>query len=128
MRPSLGNCQDMFITHKVSPFIEKPLVIIAMSGSICFVLMIANASNAATQELVAKPVPKAGTCPSGYTISGSYCNPGRDARFAVQKIGTCPSGYSTSGGYCLAGRKAISKAGACPSGWSVSGDYCLSNR
>ena len=85
----------------------------------------------ATADPAAVPVPKVGSCPSGYSTSGSYCNPGSSARFAMPKVGSCPSGYSTSGDYCLAGsgaRHAIPKSGSCPSGYSTSGDYCLSSR
>ena len=79
--------------------------------------------------MVAQPVVKIGHCPSGYSTSGQYCLPGRQARLALEKRGQCPSGYTTSGAYCLAGgqaRPALPKLGAtCPSGWSPSGDYCL---
>ena len=47
----------------------------------------------------ASPVQKVGSCPSGYSTSGAYCNPSSSARFAVIKTGSCPSGYSTSGAY-----------------------------
>jgi hypothetical protein len=75
-----------------------------------------------------QPVPKKGSCPSGYSTSGAYCKPGSSARYAVRKGGSCPSGYSTSGDYCLAGknaRLAVPRVGSCPSGYSTSGDYCL---
>ncbi|WP_211354119.1 hypothetical protein [Thiohalocapsa marina] len=74
------------------------------------------------------PLVKLGTCPSGYSTSGEYCVPGKQARFALEKRGTCPSGYFTSGAYCVAGsqgRVAIPKVGSCPPGWSTSGNYCL---
>lgn len=79
----------------------------------------------------AQPLPKKGSCPSGYSQSNDYCNPGSGARYAVLKEGSCASGYSQSGNYCLAGsdaRLAVPKRGSCPSGYSQSGDYCLSNR
>ena len=79
----------------------------------------------------AQPLPKQGSCPSGYSQSGNYCNPGSNARYAVLKEGSCPSGYSQSGNFCLAGpnaRLAVPKRGSCPSGYSQSGDYCLSSR
>lgn len=79
----------------------------------------------------AQPLPKSGACPSGYHSSGSYCKPGRGARYALTKSGACPSGYTTSGTYCLAGartRTAVSKVGACPSGYSTSGNYCVSSK
>ena len=79
----------------------------------------------------AQPLLKQGSCPSGYSQSGNYCNPGSNARYAVQKEGSCPSGYSQNGDYCLAGpnaKLAVPKRGSCPSGYSQSGDYCLSSR
>ena len=79
----------------------------------------------------AQPLPKQGSCPSGYSQSGNYCNPGTNANYAVLKEGSCPSGYSQSGNYCLAGsnaKLAVPKRGSCPSGYSQSGDYCLSSR
>ncbi len=89
-------------------------------------------SAAAAHALQPQPLPKQGSCPSGYSQSGNYCTPGSSARYAVPKVGSCPSGYSQSGGYCLASsnksRLAIPKSGSCPSGFSQSGDYCLSSR
>ena len=79
-----------------------------------------------------QPLVKQGSCPSGYSQSGNYCNPSSNARFAVSKVGSCPSGYSQSGDYCLASgsnaRLAVPKVGSCSSGFSQSGDYCLSSR
>jgi len=97
---------------------------IAVSG----LLFVATAAHA----LQPQPLPKRGSCPSGYSQSGNYCSPGSSARYAVPKVGSCPNGYSQSGGYCLAnsGRSklAVPKAGSCPSGFRQSGDYCLSNK
>jgi hypothetical protein len=78
-----------------------------------------------------QPLLKQGSCPSGYSSSGNYCNPSSSARFALPKIGGCPTGYSQSGGYCLAGKDAhlaVPKSGSSPSGFSQSGDYCLSSK
>ena len=48
------------------------------------------------------PLPKQGSCPSGYHTSGNYCTPSSaQARPALPKVGSCPSGYHTSGDYCL---------------------------
>ena len=74
------------------------------------------------------PVLKDGNCPSGYSTSGKYCVPGKNARFAITKKGNCPAGYTTSGKYCVAGPNAgliLSKEGTCPSGFTTSGQYCV---
>jgi hypothetical protein len=97
----------------------------------CLFTVLALLCGGARAEPAAVPVPKVGSCPSGYSTSGNYCKPSGGARFALPKVGSCPSGYSTSGDYCLAGsnaRHAIPKSGSCPSGYSTSGDYCLSSR
>jgi hypothetical protein len=97
------------------------------------VAALAAAPLAPAWALQPQPMPKQGSCPSGYSQSGNYCSPSSSsARFAVPKVGSCPSGYSQSGDYCLASgpnsRLAVPKVGSCPSGFSQSGDYCLSSR
>jgi hypothetical protein len=54
---------------------------------------------------VPKPVGPGGSCPHGYTSSGSYCVPSQGASDAVPKSpsGTCPWGWISSGSYCLRG-------------------------
>ena len=52
------------------------------------------------------PVPKppiAGSCPHGYTSSGSFCTPAQGAQDAVARPpnGSCPFGWTSSGSYCL---------------------------
>ena len=87
--------------------------------------------NVLAGDLVAVPIARQGSCPSGYSSSGSYCRPSENARFAIEKVGSCPSGYSSSGNYCLASsnaKLAIPKVGTCPSGYHSSGDYCLANK
>jgi hypothetical protein len=57
------------------------------------------ASSAALAEPL--PVPKTGTCPSGFRESGGFCAPmTRDAPMAVPKPKgqQCPSGFAQSGG------------------------------
>ena len=102
---------------------------LSMAGSVA---QAATKHASATTYLPAKPVAqplvKKGSCPSGYSTSGGYCNPNSGAHYAVPKVGSCPSGYATSGGYCLGGqdvRQAVPKVGSCPSGYSTSGAYCL---
>jgi len=52
---------------------------------------------------VQKPPGPGGSCPNGYSSSGSYCTPGRGAPDAVAKPpnGTCPTGWYSSGSFCL---------------------------
>ena len=81
--------------------------------------------------LEAQPILKQGACPPGYSTSGTYCMPGKDAKFAMAKVGSCPAGYFSSGDYCVAGngaKQAIPKVGSCPAGYSTNGNYCLSNK
>jgi hypothetical protein len=77
----------------------------------------------------AAPLPRDGSCPSGYYSSGNYCVPSTSARFALVRRGSCPSGYYSSGNYCVASSDdshlAILRAGSCPSGYYSSGDYCV---
>jgi hypothetical protein len=51
---------------------------------------------------VAKPLGPGGSCPHGYTSSGS-CTPSQRAQDAIAKPanGTCPLGWTSSGSYCL---------------------------
>ena len=96
-----------------------------------FALLLSSAGHSVF-ALEPQPLVKQGSCPSGYSQSGNYCNPSPGARYALPKTGSCPSGYGQSGNYCLANsqnaRLAVPKVGSCPSGYSQSGDYCLSGR
>jgi hypothetical protein len=48
------------------------------------------------------PVPKVGSCPSGYVESGGFCAPmSGTTRTAIIKSGQCPANWITSGAYCL---------------------------
>jgi hypothetical protein len=50
-----------------------------------------------------KPLGPGGSCPFGYTTSGSFCVPTQGAQDAVPKPTgrTCPFGWTSSGNYCL---------------------------
>jgi hypothetical protein len=52
---------------------------------------------------VPKPIGPGGSCPFGYSASGSFCVPTRGAQDAIPKPanGTCPWGWTSSGSYCL---------------------------
>jgi hypothetical protein len=47
--------------------------------------------------------PVGGSCPHGYTSSGSYCVPSQGPQDAIPKPpnGTCPWGWTSSGSFCL---------------------------
>lgn len=87
-------------------------------------------------EQPVRPLPKVGSCPTGYYSAGRYCIPGAGghARGAIERIGgACPLGFYSSGSYCLSGasneREAIPRRGdVCPLGWFTSGAYCLRSR
>jgi hypothetical protein len=50
-----------------------------------------------------KPAGPGGSCPHGYTSSGSFCAPREGAQDAIPlpPNGTCPHGWTRSGSYCL---------------------------
>jgi hypothetical protein len=52
---------------------------------------------------VPKPSGQGGSCPHGYTSSGSFCVPGAGVQDAIAKPpnGTCPWHWIASGSYCL---------------------------
>jgi hypothetical protein len=62
-------------------------------------------ATAAVAEPLPQPKPpgRGGSCPHGYTSSGSYCVPSQGAQDAVPKPpnGTCPWGWTSSGSFCL---------------------------
>ena len=49
-----------------------------------------------------QPIPREGSCPSGYYASDKYCVPTSSAKFAIKREGSCPSGYYGSDKYCVA--------------------------
>jgi hypothetical protein len=82
-----------------------------------------------TMTMQAMPIPKNGSCPSGYTSDGNMCVPRANAKPAIPKNGSCPSGWSSDGNYCVARaanpKNVIPKNGSCPSGYSSDGNYCV---
>jgi hypothetical protein len=79
----------------------KPLAIIA-----ALMLSILPALAQPLPQPKPKPKPKppgpGGSCPHGYTSSGSFCVPSRGAQDAIAKPpnGTCPWSWISSGSYC----------------------------
>jgi len=55
------------------------------------------------QQPVPEPPGAGGSCPDGYTSSGSFCVPRAGAQDAIPlpKNGTCPHGWMRSGSFCL---------------------------
>jgi hypothetical protein len=92
-----------------------------------FFMLFTPTANAAPP---AQPLPRDGSCPSGYYSSNQYCVPTSSAKFAIKRDGSCPSGYFASGNYCIASTESakavIARVGSCPSGWFASGNYCVS--
>jgi hypothetical protein len=60
-------------------------------------------SLALAQQPVPKPSGPGGSCPHGYTSSGSFCVPRAGAQDAIPLPlnGTCPHGWTRSGSFCL---------------------------
>lgn len=98
---------------------------------LCAILLVAARLDAHAQAAPPpQPLPRDGTCPSGYYASERYCVPTSSAKFAIKRDGSCPSGYYASDKYCVAAadsaKAVIPRAGSCPSGWYASGNYCVS--
>ena len=109
---------------------EDPMfrLVIRLSLALCAGLVVYGAHAAPAPQ----PVPRNGSCPSGYYSSGDYCVPGSGARFALSRNGSCPSGYYSSGNYCVASsddsKLAIPRSSSCPSGYYSSGNYCVASQ
>lgn len=60
-------------------------------------------SLALAQQPVPKPAGAGGSCPHGYTASGSFCVPSQGAQdaIALPPNGSCPHGWTRSGSFCL---------------------------
>lgn len=74
-----------------------------MARLLCLVVLLAGAAANADPLPVPKPIGPGGSCPFGYTSSGSFCVPSQGAQDAIPKPpnGTCPFGWTSSGSYCL---------------------------
>jgi hypothetical protein len=74
-----------------------------MAVVITVVLLMLLASALAEPLPQQKPAGPGGSCPHGYTSSGSYCVPSQGAQAAIAKpaSGNCPWGWPASGSYCL---------------------------
>jgi hypothetical protein len=75
------------------------------------------------------PIPRDGSCPSGYVTQGNFCAPGAGAQLAIPKHGSCPSGYASEGNYCVANPNAkaafLKHSAMCPYGYVGQGNYCV---
>jgi hypothetical protein len=77
------------------------LVCVAVLIVIALLMWLASAL---TEPLpMAKPIGPGGSCPHGWTSSGSFCTPSQGAQDAIAKPpnGSCPFGWTASGSYCL---------------------------
>jgi hypothetical protein len=66
--------------------------------------LLLGATTATAEPLpVPKPAGPGGSCPHGFTWSGSFCVPAQGAQDAIAKPanGSCPFGWTASGSYCL---------------------------
>ena len=65
-------------------------------------VMLTAPFSATADENDQQPIPKVGTCPTGYRTSGDYCIPLESTdEEVIIKLKSCPSGYRTSGHYCI---------------------------
>lgn len=100
-----------------------------LRACLLFCLLLVIPANAAPPP---QPLPREGSCPSGYYTSGEYCVPTSSAKFAIKRNGSCPAGYFASSNYCVAATESakavIPRAGSCPSGWYSSGNYCVATK
>ncbi|MDN3646173.1 hypothetical protein QWY75_08135 [Pontixanthobacter aestiaquae] len=97
-------------------------VIVSTIGAIA--LTIGTAPMAFAQSSSAQ-VSKDGSCPKGFSASGSSCK--SSSKVAIVKIGSCPTGFRASANYCVGDKDdyAEVRSGSCPSGLKASGKYCV---
>jgi hypothetical protein len=79
------------------------VALVCMAALIVIALIVWLASAFPEPLPVPKPAGPGGSCPHGYTTSGSFCVPSQGAQDAIAKPanGTCPFGWTASGSYCL---------------------------
>ena len=80
-------------------------------------------------DAIKTKVDTAYSCPSGYTLNGSYCIKYTNATEVEGDISyTCPSGYTKNGTKCIKTYDATYKEGAttysCPNGGTLNGTKC----
>ena len=70
-----------------------------MNATLAAIIIALVPSLALAQQPVPKPSGPGGSCPHGYTASGSSCVPSQGAQEAPN--GSCSQGWPRSGSYCL---------------------------
>ncbi len=80
---------------------------------------------AAIAQSSSSEVAKDGSCPSGFSASGSSCK--SSSKVAITRLGSCPTGFKASGNYCVGGKGDYAEVrdGSCPTGLKTSGKYCV---
>ena len=109
---------------------EAAVVLVRVGRFVCVLLVILCGLLVFSVASAQQPLPKVGSCPSGFYPSDKYCVPLKDkSKPAMLRGGQCPTGYYTSGKYCVAmsekSKPAIPKDGLCPTGYYASGGYCV---
>lgn len=72
--------------------------------SSCIVALVLLGTGFAVAQPLPQPRPLGpGSCPHGYTSSGTYCVPAQGAQDSIPKPrnGVCPHGWTASGDFCL---------------------------
>ena len=89
---------------KITKRIVLGLIVSAVVAAIFLLLGIYIVGAASAEPLpVPKPLGPGGSCPHGYTSSGSFCVPSQGASDALAKPpnGACPWEWIASGSFCL---------------------------
>jgi hypothetical protein len=74
-----------------------------MNATLAAIIIALVPSLALALQPVPKPSGPGGSCPHGYTASGSFCVPSQGAQEAIPlpPNGSCPHGWTRSGSFCL---------------------------